>query len=104
MASAGTSDNKMHEVIVVGMGPGGATAAAELARSGLSVLGLESKTHPRYKVCGGALSARIDRLLEPDYHAVIEETIHRVRFQFAGADVFESLSPEPLAYMVMRDR
>ncbi|TAL09852.1 MAG: geranylgeranyl reductase family protein [Nitrospirae bacterium] len=94
----------MHDVIVVGMGPGGATVATHLARAGLSVLGLEWKTHPRYKVCGGALSARTDRLLEPDYHAVVEETIHRVRFQYAGAEPFESFSPEPIAYMVMRDR
>ncbi len=94
----------MYDVIVVGLGPAGSSAAAELARTGLSVLGLEWKTMPRYKVCGGALSARTDLLLEPDYHGVVEETIHRVRFQFAGAEAFEISSPEPLAYMVMRDR
>src|SRR5881409_3227857 len=94
----------MHDAIVVGMGPAGSSAATELARAGLSVLGLEGKAMPRYKVCGGALSARTDRLLEPDYHSVVEETIHRVRFQFAGAEAFEISSPEPMAYMVMRDR
>ncbi len=94
----------MYDAIVVGLGPAGAVAAAELARSGLSVLGLEWKVMPRYKVCGGALSARTDRLLEPDYHSVVEETIHRVRFQFAGTEAFEISSPEPIAYMVMRDR
>src|SRR5881628_652586 len=94
----------MYDAIVVGLGPAGAVAAAELARAGLSVLGLEWKAMPRYKVCGGALSARTDRLLEPDYHSVVEETIHRVRFQFAGAEAFEISSPEPMAYMVMRDR
>ncbi len=94
----------MHDAIVVGMGPAGSSAATELARAGLSVLGLEGKPMPRYKVCGGALSARTDRLLEPDYHSVVEETIHRVRFQFAGAEAFEISSPEPMAYMVMRDR
>jgi geranylgeranyl reductase family protein len=94
----------MYDVIVVGLGPAGASAAAELARAGLSVLGLEWKTHPRYKVCGGALSARTERLLEQDHRAVVEETIHRVRFQFAGTEPFEIASAEPLAYMVMRDR
>src|SRR3989442_30207 len=94
----------MHDAMVVGMGPAGSSAATELARAGLSVLGLEGKPMPRYKVCGGALSARTDRLLEPDYHSVVEETIHRVRFQFAGAEAFEISSPEPMAYMVMRDR
>src|SRR6266571_4271772 len=94
----------MYDAIVVGLGPAGAVAAAELARAGLSVLGLEWKAMPRYKVCGGALSARTDRLLEPDYHSVVEETIHRVRFQFAGTEAFEISFPEPIAYMVMRDR
>src|SRR2546427_9072126 len=94
----------MHDIIVVGMEPAGSSAATELARAGLSVLGLEGKPMPRYKVCGGALSARTDRLLEPDYHSVVEETIHRVRFQFAGAEAFEISSQEPMAYMVMRDR
>jgi geranylgeranyl reductase family protein len=94
----------MYDAIVVGMGPGGATTAAELARAGFAVLGLEWKTHPRYKVCGGALSARTDRLLEPDYHSVVEDTIHRVRFQFAGSEAFEIASSDPIAYMVMRDR
>ena len=94
----------MLDVIVVGMGPAGATTAAELARAGFSVRGLEWKTHPRYKVCGGGLSARIDRLLEPDYRSVVEDTIHRVRFQFAGAEAFEIASPDPIAYMVMRAR
>jgi geranylgeranyl reductase family protein len=94
----------MHDVIVVGMGPGGATTAIQLARAGLSVLGLEWKAMPRYKVCGGALSARTDGLLEPDYHAVVEDTIFRVRFQLAGDEAFEITSPDPIAYMVMRDR
>src|SRR3989441_11376258 len=94
----------MYDAVVVRLGPAGGVGAAELARAGLSVLGLEWKAMPRYKVCGGALSARTDRLLEPDYHSVVEETIHRVRFQFAGPEAFEISFPEPIAYMVMRDR
>ena len=94
----------LYDAIVVGLGPSGAITAAELARAGLSVLGLEWKTHPRYKVCGGGLSARIDHLLESDYRSVVEDTIHRVRFQCAGAEAFEITSPDPIAYMVMRSR
>ncbi len=94
----------MYDAIVVGLGPSGAITATDLARAGFSVLGLEWKTHPRYKVCGGGLSARIDRLLEPDYRSVVEDTIHRVRFQFAGSEAFEIASSDPIAYMVMRDR
>ncbi len=42
---------KWYDVIVVGMGPAGASAAYELSQAGLSVLCLEKQTHPRYKVC-----------------------------------------------------
>jgi geranylgeranyl reductase family protein len=94
----------MYDVIVVGMGPAGAVTAAELGRAGLSVLGLEWKPIPRYKVCGGGLSARLDRVLDPTYHQVVESTIHRVRFQFGGTERFSIASSDPIAYMVMRDR
>jgi geranylgeranyl reductase family protein len=46
------------EVIVVGAGPAGATAATYLARSGLDVLLLEKSTFPREKVCGDGLTPR----------------------------------------------
>jgi menaquinone-9 beta-reductase len=46
------------EVIVVGAGPAGSTAANYLARSGLDVLLLEKTTFPRDKVCGDGLTPR----------------------------------------------
>ena len=57
------SDTKGYDVVVVGMGPAGATAAYELSRAGLSVLALDKQRHPRYKVCGGGLSARIESIM-----------------------------------------
>ncbi len=46
------------EVIVVGAGPAGSTAATYLAGSGLDVLLLEKSTFPREKVCGDGLTPR----------------------------------------------
>jgi len=94
----------MYDVIVVGMGPAGAVSATELGRAGFSVLGLEWKALPRYKVCGGGLSSRIDSLLGAGYRDTIEETIHTVRFQFVGTESFEVTSADPVAFMVMRDQ
>jgi len=51
------------DVIVVGAGPGGATAAYHLARAGLDVLLLEKTTFPREKVCGDGLTPRATRSL-----------------------------------------
>jgi menaquinone-9 beta-reductase len=46
------------DVIVVGAGPAGATAAHYLAQSGLDVLLLEKASFPREKVCGDGLTPR----------------------------------------------
>ena len=45
------------DAIVVGSGPGGAITAHSLARRGASVLLLDRQAFPRWKVCGGCLSA-----------------------------------------------
>lgn len=46
------------DVIVVGAGPSGSTAATYLARAGLDVLLLEKSTFPREKVCGDGITPR----------------------------------------------
>ena len=99
-----TPDPKPYDVLIVGMGPAGATAAYELSRAGLSVLGLEKQKHPRYKVCGGGLSVRIDQILDPDFKAVVEHTVNGIQFTYHGEEPFLIESPHPIAYMVMRDR
>jgi geranylgeranyl reductase family protein len=57
-APTGTAD-----VIVVGAGPGGSTAAYHLAAAGLDVLLLEKTVFPREKVCGDGLTPRAVRAL-----------------------------------------
>lgn len=65
----------MYDAVIVGAGPGGATAAAVMARSGLRPLLLDkADAFPRDKVCGDAISGKsvdvmkrlgmIDALLE----------------------------------------
>ena len=46
------------DVLVVGAGPGGSTAAYHLARHGLDVLVAEKAAFPREKVCGDGLTPR----------------------------------------------
>jgi geranylgeranyl reductase family protein len=93
-----------YDVIVVGAGPGGSTTAYELARQGVRVGLFEKQRFPRTKPCGGCLSLKIDRILAPDFHPLIERTIHGARFTFKGLRPIRRRSDDPVAYMVMRDR
>ena len=57
-SSAVRNPDNNADVIVVGAGPAGSTAATYLARSGVDVLLLEKATFPRDKVCGDGLTPR----------------------------------------------
>src|ERR1700756_241325 len=57
-ASAPGRPDSDADVIIVGAGPAGSTAATYLARAGLDVLLLEKSSFPRPKVCGDGLTPR----------------------------------------------
>lgn len=55
----------MYDAIVVGAGPGGATAATLMSREGLRVVMLDKSSFPRDKICGDAISGKsVDALEE----------------------------------------
>ena len=64
-----------YDVIIVGAGPAGSTAARESALRGLSVLMVDKAEFPRDKPCGGAVTARCADLFDLDLTPVIERTI-----------------------------
>ncbi|NUS52875.1 MAG: FAD-dependent oxidoreductase, partial [Nocardioidaceae bacterium] len=58
-----TATERQADVIVVGAGPAGASAAYHLASAGVDVLLLEKAQFPRDKVCGDGLTPRAVRQL-----------------------------------------
>lgn len=55
-----------YDVIVVGAGPAGSTAAWELARAGAHVALIERRKLPRHKTCGGGMPMTVRHLLALD--------------------------------------
>ena len=96
--------NLDYDVIVVGAGPGGSTAARFCAQAGLKTLLIEKERLPRYKPCGGCVSVKTIRLLGFDLSNVVENTIYGVKFTYCLKDPFFIQSSEPIAFLVMRDR
>ena len=93
-----------YDVIVVGAGPAGASAAYWLGEAGKRVLVLEKERLPRYKPCGGGVPKTVFVRFPFDFSPVIEREIGRVRFRFRdGREVAAELPGRPVA-MVMRDR
>lgn len=74
-----------YDVIVAGAGPGGSTAAYELACRGIRVGLFEQKRLPRHKPCGGCLALKIDQILEADFHPLVEENSLRRNLYLRGA-------------------
>jgi geranylgeranyl reductase len=61
--------SSQYDVVVVGGGPAGATAADDLARQGLSVLIIDRQT--RTKPCGGAIPPRLIKDFEIPDHLLV---------------------------------
>ncbi|HAG97897.1 MAG TPA: hypothetical protein DCL75_03300 [Ktedonobacter sp.] len=66
---------KSVDVIVVGGGPAGSSAAYMLSKQGLSVLVLEKQKMPRYKTCGGGVNIRAARHIPFSIEPVVEKVI-----------------------------
>lgn len=56
--------HKKYDVVIVGAGPGGCTAALSLAKSSLRVAILDKAEFPRDKICGDALSGKVVSVLK----------------------------------------
>jgi len=100
----GATMNLDYDVVVVGAGPGGSTAARFCAQAGLKTLLIEKERLPRYKPCGGCLSIKTVHLLGFDLSPVLENTIYGAKFTYCLKDRFSIRLEQPIAFLVMRDR
>ncbi|MCL6454689.1 MAG: geranylgeranyl reductase family protein [Alicyclobacillus sp.] len=93
----------VYDVIIVGAGPAGSTAARRLSSQGMSVLLLDKAIFPRYKVCGGGLTGRAASQLDIDISPVVRDAITQMELCCAGRYPHTFVKSDPFIYMVMRD-
>src|SRR3989442_8706952 len=92
-----------HDVIVVGGGPGGSTAAWRLARGGLRPLLLEAAVFPGVKVWAGWVTTEgmADVEVDPEKYPLTIQAFSACRFEFEGAR-HETRWRTPASYGIVR--
>jgi len=93
-----------HDVLIIGAGPAGASAAMVAARAGLRVALIDRSAFPRDKLCGGGITGRAMRHLTDVFGPLPEGLFDRpARLRFAdGVRVLCDLDDAPMMSMTMR--
>lgn len=93
------------DVIVVGAGPAGATAAKALGEAGIATLLLDKAEFPRDKPCGGGISARVTKrfpYLASALAGIPAKWISKVYFESPDGSAVDYQSDQPLYVMIRR--
>lgn len=92
------------DVIVVGGGPAGSTAAREIASRGHRVLLLDRADFPRDKACGGGVSMKTAALLPLDLSPVTERIATGVILGDPSTRMIPRDHDQPILYLTQRRR
>jgi flavin-dependent dehydrogenase len=96
----------MYDLVVIGGGPAGSSAAITAARNGARVLLLERGRFPRQKVCGEFVSAEslglLDVLLETEHRALLGDAIRIERTRVFLDDRVLQAAVQPAAASIAR--
>jgi flavin-dependent dehydrogenase len=98
----------MYDLIVIGGGPGGSSAAITASRAGAQVLLLERGTFPRHKVCGEFVSAEsldlLHGLLSLEHQPLLKQAIRIARTRvFLDGHAIETAVDPPAASIARLD-
>ncbi|HEU0205564.1 MAG TPA: geranylgeranyl reductase family protein [Pseudolysinimonas sp.] len=91
------------DVIVVGAGPAGSSAARVAAEAGARVLLLDRARFPRYKTCGGGITGFSVRAMPDAARSAFEAEITDFGLSRAGRDRVMLHADEPFLGMVQRE-
>jgi geranylgeranyl reductase family protein len=91
------------DVVVVGAGPAGSSAAHAAATAGRKVLLLDKAEHPRYKTCGGGIIGPSRDALPPGFTLPLQDRVHAVTFALNGRRERTRRSKQMMFGLVNRD-
>lgn len=95
-------DSVVWDVVVVGSGPAGASAARAAAEAGARTLLLDRASHPRYKTCGGGIIGPSLAALPRGFDLPERDVITQVSFSVDGRRSCTRTSSTPVFRMVDR--
>lgn len=96
-------ESQAWDVVVVGGGPAGLSAAHAAGSRGARTLVLERASHPRYKTCGGGLLGTSLAALPAGFEVPARARIDRATFTRDGRRPFTRGGGAPLLSMVQRE-
>jgi geranylgeranyl reductase family protein len=93
---------QMYDLIVVGAGPAGSSAARTAAQQGLKTLLVEKDRLPRNKLCGGGVTPKVLKLLDFKLPNELIECTTRATRIHVGDKCFSFEHDSPIVYMASR--
>lgn len=100
----------MNKILIIGAGPGGATAALQLAKLGINCTIVDKAIFPRDKICGDGLSAkvvslmqRIDAGMMTDFAALKNENLPSWGIKFVAPNGYNLEIPFHQNYKITDD-
>ena len=92
-----------YDVLVIGGGPGGSTAAWQLARAGVRTSVIDAARFPRVKLCAGWVTPRVmeDLEIDPSTYPLTLQSFSRAILELDG-ETLETSWPKTVGYGIVR--
>ncbi len=90
------------EIVIIGAGAAGSTAAFHLAKTGHKVTLLEKNSAPQVKPCGGGMAAAVQEWFPFDLKPAVEDVISKVEFSWCLKDPVIAALPGSAPFWIVK--